>query len=331
MGEAGQIVADQIVADQIGAAERSRVCLVVIGASAGGVEALQRLVSELDGGVDVAVAVVLHLPATAHSLLPEILARRSSVPAAPVVDGDPVAVGVIHVAPPGSHLVVDGERRFRLVRCSEGHSRPGVDPLFRSAATAFGPALAAVVLSGTLEDGAAGLVAVKEAGGLAVVQCPDEAAYSSMPQAARRAAPPDLIASAADIGRFIRTLGHAAAAPPAVEAAPAAEPLAAAPPAAEPLAVVAPGLPSTSSGAARTEGRAPAPEDGRGDGGGSSIGPPPATTMPAEASGGSSMAPRTARSSLSRPQVWRSPTRAEPACGAPASWQGVEEGGDLGC
>src|SRR3954468_5566953 len=113
---------------------RAAVRLVVVGASAGGVEALQTLVSQFDDALHTAVAVVLHVPATARSLLPQILGRRSEVPSAHAVDGEPVTPGRIYTAPPDVHLVVDEGRRFRLGRGPrENNHRPAIDPLFRSA------------------------------------------------------------------------------------------------------------------------------------------------------------------------------------------------------
>ncbi len=182
------------------------ISLVAVGASAGGVETLQRLVSELDGQLRVAVAIVLHLPAGAHSVLPDILRRCSSVPCAHAVDLEPVVAGRIYVAPPDGHLVVEGNH-FRLTRgARENDHRPAIDPLLRSMARDLGHRGAGVVLSGTLDDGAAGLAALRRSGGLAVVQDPDDALFSSMPMAALEAAGADLVAGVTEIGRFIRRL-----------------------------------------------------------------------------------------------------------------------------
>ena len=135
---------------------RAEVGLVVVGASAGGVEALQRLVAQFDHDLRTAVAIVLHVPPGATSLLPQILARRSDVPTAHAVDGEPLESGRVYVAPPDLHLAVDTGHRVNLTRGPrENNHRPAIDVLFRSAAEAYGPTAAAVVLSGTLDDGAA--------------------------------------------------------------------------------------------------------------------------------------------------------------------------------
>jgi two-component system chemotaxis response regulator CheB len=128
------------------------------------------------------------------------------------VDGEVLQAGRIYVAPPDMHLVVDAEARLRLSSGPRANDhRPAIDPLFRSAAAALGSALAAVVLSGTLDDGAAGLAAVRRAGGIAVVQHPDDATFSAMPRAALAATTADLVGTATEIGMFIRSLGRSSA------------------------------------------------------------------------------------------------------------------------
>jgi two-component system chemotaxis response regulator CheB len=190
------------------AARRSGIRLVVVGASAGGVEALQRLVSQFDDPLATAVAVVLHLPAGATSLLPQILGRQSRVPASHAVDGQAIAPGHIYIAPPDVHLVVDAEEGFLLTKGPrENNHRPAIDPLFRSAADVFGPSLVGIVLSGTLDDGAAGLAAVARAGGITASQSLDDAMFSAMPRAAQSATAVDVVGTALELGRFVGTLG----------------------------------------------------------------------------------------------------------------------------
>ncbi|HEU0078388.1 MAG TPA: chemotaxis protein CheB [Longimicrobiaceae bacterium] len=158
--------------------------IVVVGASAGGVEALSELFSRLPGDVPASFFVVLHVPDRGTSMLPSILSRRGALPAVHPHDGAPIEPGRVYVAPPGQHLLV---RRgtVRLVRGPrENGARPAVDPLFRSAALAYRRRVVGVVLSGTLDDGTAGLEAVKSAGGTAVAQDPDEALYAGMPRSA---------------------------------------------------------------------------------------------------------------------------------------------------
>src|SRR3954453_960579 len=112
--------------------------LVVIGAPAGGVEALQRTVAQFDGGLRTAVAIVLHLPAGATSYLPQILGRRSRAPAAHAVDGESLEPGRIYISPPDVHLLVDADGHVNLNKGPrENNHRPAIDPLFRSAIEAF--------------------------------------------------------------------------------------------------------------------------------------------------------------------------------------------------
>jgi two-component system chemotaxis response regulator CheB len=158
--------------------------IVVIGASAGGVEAISTLVSDLPRDLRAAVLVVLHL-SKGRSMLPEILTRSGRLPAAHPEDGDPLEYGHIYVARPDHHLVLE-PGRIRVVHGpTENGCRPAVDPLFRSAARAYGPRVVGIVLTGGLDDGTAGLAAVKEAGGIAIVQDPDEAFAPSMPRSAK--------------------------------------------------------------------------------------------------------------------------------------------------
>lgn len=158
--------------------------IICIGASAGGVEALSTVVRGLPGDLAAAVFVVVHFPSYATSVLPDILARRGRLPVAHAVDGEPIRPGRVYVAPPDRHLML-GAEGVRLPRGprENGH-RPAVDPLFRSAAQAFGGRVIGVVLSGNLDDGTAGLATVKRMRGLAVVQDPDTADYPGMPSSA---------------------------------------------------------------------------------------------------------------------------------------------------
>lgn len=159
--------------------------LIVIGGSAGSVDALSVLAAGLPPDLPAAVCVVVHQPPYAPNRLPEILSRTGVLPAVHAQDGAPLLPGTIYVAGPDRHMLVvggTGTGAIRLVRGpKENRTRPAVDPLFRSAALAYGPRVIAVVLSGALDDGTAGLWAVRDRGGLAVVQDPATAAVPSMP------------------------------------------------------------------------------------------------------------------------------------------------------
>lgn len=158
--------------------------LIVIGASAGGVEALRSLAAGLPGDLPACILIVLHVSPDGRSVLPEILTSAGEIPAFHARSGDPLTYGRIYVAPPNYHMVVKGSV-LRIVRGprENGH-RPAVDPLFRSAALAFGPRVIGIVVSGALDDGTVGLMVVKREGGIAIVQDPAEASYSGMPQSA---------------------------------------------------------------------------------------------------------------------------------------------------
>jgi two-component system chemotaxis response regulator CheB len=158
--------------------------VIVIGASAGGVDILQQLAAGLPRDLPAAVFVAMHVPAYHKTLLPEILTRSGPLPASEASDGERIRHGHIYVARAGRHLLLERGR----VRVAEGPKenghRPSIDVLFRSASRAYGPRVIAVVLSGRLDDGATGALAVKRRGGLFVVQAPQDAAYSDMPRAA---------------------------------------------------------------------------------------------------------------------------------------------------
>lgn len=165
--------------------------IIVLGASAGGVEALTQLISHLPPDLPAAIFVVLHIPPHGTSVLPSIFNRciekyhkGASLRAVHPQDGEAIRHGQIYVAPSDQHLLVkDGY--IRLARGPRENShRPAVDPLFRTAARVYGRRVVGVVLSGTLDDGTAGLAAVKKRGGVAIAQDPDEALYSGMPRSA---------------------------------------------------------------------------------------------------------------------------------------------------
>src|SRR5205085_2097950 len=180
--------------------------IIVIGASAGGVEASRQVVAGLPDDLPATVFVALHLPPEARSTLPEILARSGPLTASHPRDGEPLRRGHIFVAPPDHHLLLEADRV--LVKRGPLHNRhrPAIDPLFRSASLAFGPRVIGVVLSGTLDDGTDGLVTIKRRGGLAVVQDPATALFSGMPASAAGAVEVDHLVPVEGIGPLLGRL-----------------------------------------------------------------------------------------------------------------------------
>ena len=158
--------------------------VIVVGASAGGVESLSRLVARLPADLPAAVFVVLHISASGPSVLPEILTRAGRLPAAHARDGEAIEPGRIYVAPPAHHLLVKPGRVMVTRGPKENGARPAVDPLFRTAARSYGPWTIGVVLSGGLDDGTSGLMEVKRYEGVAAAQDPGEAIFPSMPASA---------------------------------------------------------------------------------------------------------------------------------------------------
>jgi two-component system, chemotaxis family, protein-glutamate methylesterase/glutaminase len=158
--------------------------LVVIGASAGGVETLRRVVADLPADLPAAVCIVVHVARASPSALGSILGRAGPLPCRAATDGEPLCRGEILVAPPDRHLEIeDGHVRVTTAPADHGH-RPSVDVLFRSASRALDGRVVGVVLTGMQNDGTAGLVVIKAGGGATVVQDPAEALYPAMPASA---------------------------------------------------------------------------------------------------------------------------------------------------
>lgn len=180
--------------------------IIVVGASAGGVEALQTFAGSLPPDLPAAIFVVLHLPAQHNSYLATILSRAGPLTAKDAVDGEEIQRGKIYVAPPGFHLLV-GAGFMSVARGPKiNRSRPSIDLLFQSAASSYGPRVTGVVLSGMLDDGTRGLASIKRRGGCVVVQDPDDALFASMPRSAIEHVSVDRILRVAEIGPALQEL-----------------------------------------------------------------------------------------------------------------------------
>jgi len=180
--------------------------IIAIGASAGGVEALQQIVCALPGSLPAAVFVVLHLYPRSESLLPQILSRAGPLPAVHPSDGERIERGIIYVAPPDNHLLIEREHVHIDSGPKEQHQRPAINVTFRSAAQSYGQRVVGVVLTGALDDGTAGLWEIKRRGGIAVVQNPEEASFPSMPLSAIREVEVDHTVAVAQIGSLLARL-----------------------------------------------------------------------------------------------------------------------------
>jgi two-component system chemotaxis response regulator CheB len=180
--------------------------LIVIGASAGGVEALQALARKLPADLAASVLMVLHFMPSAPSFLHAILTRAGNLPATQAHDGEPLQRGHIYVARPGYHLQVRDSSILLSSELPESGHRPAIDSLFLSAARARGSRTIGVVLTGTLDDGAEGLRLIKDHGGATVVQDPADAMFSDMPRSAIDHVEPDRIVPLDDLSETLTEL-----------------------------------------------------------------------------------------------------------------------------
>lgn len=180
--------------------------IVVIGGSAGALDPLKQVINDLPADLPAAVVVVLHVSASSRSALATILNRIGGLPAVTPRHGDAVKPGYVYAPTPDHHLEIceDGFHVTHGPRVNG--SRPSVDVLFRSAADTFGARVIGVVLSGGLDDGSVGLAAIRSAGGIAIVQSPDDALIDSMPQSAIAAAAPEHVVPSTEIGNVIRDI-----------------------------------------------------------------------------------------------------------------------------
>src|SRR5262252_6098153 len=180
--------------------------MVVIGGSAGALDPLVRLLDGLPGGFSASVFVTLHIPPDHPSLLPQLLSKRGHRIARHPVENEKPQPGVVYVAPPDAHLLVDRGRLLLGHGARENRHRPAIDVMFRSAARAYGGRVAAIVLSGQLDDGAAGLIAVKIKRGLTIVQDPNEATAPELPCRAIQYANPDHVLPIGEIAKLLGTV-----------------------------------------------------------------------------------------------------------------------------
>jgi two-component system chemotaxis response regulator CheB len=181
--------------------------IVVIGASAGGIDAIRSLLSPFSPDFPTPICVVIHTSAESPGVMAEIFDRYTRLAVALASDGCRLEPGHVYVAPPDRHLLVE-PGRMRVTKGPREHGfRPAIDPLFRSAAQVYGPGAIGVILTGNLDDGAAGLWTIKKLGGTAVVQDPAEALFPSMPLRALDAVNPDHVARLSEIPPILVELG----------------------------------------------------------------------------------------------------------------------------
>jgi two-component system chemotaxis response regulator CheB len=180
--------------------------ILAIGTSAGGFEALRFLAREFSHDFPASVLVVVHLSSQFRSSLDAILTQAGRLPAKFAQDGEKLQRSHIYIAPPERHLIVESEQLRLGSGPRENNSRPAIDPMFRSAALCCGPRAIGAVLTGTLGDGAAGLRALKQCGGITVVQDPSDAAFPEMPTTALARAKPDHVVGLAGMPALFEEL-----------------------------------------------------------------------------------------------------------------------------
>ncbi len=175
----------------------------MVGASAGGFHAMQQLIAGLPSNLDASIFIVWHVAPYVKSILPQLLNKSHKLYAAHAIDKEPIVPGRIYVAPPDYHLLLEQGMVQVTKGPKENRFRPAVDPLFRSAAYEYGSQVIGIILSGALDDGTAGLWTVKNRGGIAIVQDPEDAEVRSMPENAAQAVEIDYKIAAADMGALL--------------------------------------------------------------------------------------------------------------------------------
>lgn len=180
---------------------------IVIGVSAGGLAALQRILSQLNANFSLPILVVQHISSQYESRLPVILSKSYSGIVKEAEDKELLVAGTVYTSPPNYHMLVEAEKSIALsTEDKVNFSRPSIDILFETASEAFGDSLVGIVLTGANADGSKGLHRIKQLGGLTVVQAPSTAEHAAMPKAAIEAASPDLILPLDEIGIFMNSL-----------------------------------------------------------------------------------------------------------------------------
>jgi two-component system, chemotaxis family, protein-glutamate methylesterase/glutaminase len=181
--------------------------LIVVGASWGGLHAVGRLLETLPAELDVPIAIAQHRgPDPRATSLAELLEKSAARPVRDATDKEPVERGVVYLAPPDYHLLVEPGRFSLSTDARVNFARPSVDVLFQTAADAYGPTAIGIILTGANEDGAAGLARIKEAGGVAIVQDPRTAERAQMPEAALEATSADVVLPLDEMAPFLRGL-----------------------------------------------------------------------------------------------------------------------------
>jgi two-component system, chemotaxis family, protein-glutamate methylesterase/glutaminase len=195
-----------LIVCKIGASAMPNRALIVIGASAGGIEALQQLLKDLPADFAAAVLIVLHTSSQPSDILPAILQRSTRLPVSQPSDGEVIRRGSIYVAPPDFHMIVEGNLLKVVQGPKENLHRPAIDPLFRSAAAHWGRRAVGVVLTGLLDDGTSGLMVLRARGAVAIVQDPATAMFSAMPRNALEQVPDALVLPLSQIAPALEDL-----------------------------------------------------------------------------------------------------------------------------
>ena len=182
--------------------------IIVIGASAGGISAVKKIICALPADLPAALFVVIHMPPRPSNLA-EVLSKSSRLPTLEAVQDQPIQRGTIYIAPPDHHLFIDNDRILLWQGPKENRQRPAINALFRSAAVGYGERVVGVILSGIMQDGTTGLWWIRRYGGIVVVQDPSEAEFSEMPETALMYLAPDYVLRLNEMGPLLVQLANA--------------------------------------------------------------------------------------------------------------------------